>query len=144
MATFLELDALAMDEEFRKKVKIAMVNAAQNVSAENVDEAYIIYHEKRSTHAQNILQGPQNYVEPYAYGCAARQTLTVDSPDDAIQFTVNSIFDAQAGVMANERPPAPEADDLKELPNMSEIIKGSQKSTKKEDKETKQSKTPES
>jgi len=105
---FIESDALAQNEDFRKKVKVAMVNAAQNVSSEAVDLVHISYHTKRSTHAHNILSGPQNYVDSYSYGSTANGLLTEASSDSDIQFTVNSIFDAQAGVMMSEKPVAEE------------------------------------
>jgi hypothetical protein len=100
----IDLDTLAQNTDFKKKVKVAMVYAATNVSAETVDQNYLPYHNKRIDLSKNILNGPQNYVEPFSYACAARQTLTENSTDGDIQFTVNSLFDAMAGVRQDEKP----------------------------------------
>src|SRR4051812_21145943 len=108
----LDLDALANNEDFRKRVKVAMVNAAQNVSSEANDPLHMPYHTKRSTHAHNILSGPENYVDSYAYGCAAPGVLNEASTDSDIQFTVNAIFDAQAGVMLSDKPTEPDPEPI--------------------------------
>jgi hypothetical protein len=104
MSLLSDLDALAKDPEFQKKIKVAVVNAATNISSEAPTEGYQKYHDKRSSYSQQILNAPANFVEPFAYSCASRQTLSMDSSDQDIQFTVNSVFDAMAGVTYSEKP----------------------------------------
>lgn len=95
---------LSQNELFRHTVEAAMSFAATNVGSEAINQSYLPYHQKRITLASAILNGPQNYVIPFAVACAGRGTLTVLSSDNDIQFTVNSVFDTIAGVRSDEKP----------------------------------------
>lgn len=96
---------LAQNDLFRKRIKVAAINAAGNVSSEAFDPAYLSYHQKRSIHATSILNSPDIWVDPYAFACVSRGTLSEGSTDGDIQFTVNAVFDSLAGIMMSEKPP---------------------------------------
>jgi hypothetical protein len=104
--SLLDSNALANNEQFRARVKVAMVNAAEDISSQNIDPTYQKFHDKRSAHATSILNGPAYWVDSYSYACVAKGLLTEASPDGDIQFTVNAVFDAMAGVTMDEKPAA--------------------------------------
>jgi hypothetical protein len=92
---------------FQRKIEVAMMSTARNVTNESINSNYLTYHNKRSELAKSILNGPQNYVEPFAKNAAAVGTLSYTSSDGDIQYVVNQIFDSIAGVRNDEKPPAP-------------------------------------
>lgn len=105
MPTLEESYNLAQNDLFRKRIKVATINAAGNVSSEAPHPGYEPYDHKRSTHATSILNSPDIWVDPYAFACASRGTLSEASTDSDIQFTVNAVFDSMAGIMISEKPP---------------------------------------
>jgi hypothetical protein len=102
--SLLDSNALANNEQFRARVKVAMVNAAEDISSQEIDSTYQKYHDKRSQHATSILNGPAYWVDSYSYACVAKGLLTEASPDGDIQFTVNAVYDSMAGVTMGEKP----------------------------------------
>lgn len=88
---------LAMSVGFRKRVLMAALNAARDVSSEppSEDGATDI---KRAQLAYGILSNPGSYEDRWAWAVAASAMITYTSSDSDLQWTVNSLFDALAGV----------------------------------------------
>jgi hypothetical protein len=104
MASLTDLGYIAQDGHFQHRVNLAAVNAALAVMAEL---ATVPSHALRITFAKSILSGSTNMLF-LSYGIlenstiSAEATITVNPdfsiPDADIQFAMNSIFNAYAGV----------------------------------------------
>jgi len=88
---------LAMAPSFVIRVQGAMVKSAIAVAAEDpATEGHVT----RVQWATQVLRDPQHYAARMAYGVAANPAITADSTDADIEFTVNSVWNAYAGVVA--------------------------------------------
>ena len=88
---------LASDDEFKRRVQIAMCFAALAIQAE---PAATPNHTNRSTYAKLVLNSPESYMPLFALAiCAADPALTPASPDALIQTNVNAVWDALAGTL---------------------------------------------
>lgn len=95
MAVFIDQAYLAQHPGFRDRVRVAVVTAAINVAAE-IDDATETSRLRRA-HSQNVLRDQDDWAERYAWAVASNPVIEFDSPDNDIQFTVNSQFNALAG-----------------------------------------------
>ena len=89
---------LATNNGFIKRVGMAMVKAAVAVCA----ETYTDDTPARATWATQVLRDPEHYARKMAFGVARNNVITVESSDADIEFTVNSIWNAYAGVQPHE------------------------------------------
>lgn len=96
--SFQEQVDLAESTSFVARVQMAMVKAALAVAAE---DAATEHHATRSQWATQVLRDPAHYAARMAYGVAANGAVTTDSTDSDIEFTVNSIWNAYAGVVTS-------------------------------------------
>lgn len=94
--SFVEQMALAASPEFITRVAGAMVKSAIAVVNEAATTAY---HATRAQWATQVLRDPEHYAKRVACGVAANPVITAASSDSDIEFTVNSIWDAYAGVI---------------------------------------------
>lgn len=85
----------AVDPIFLKKIEQAIVTAAINIRAEGT--AVAGWH-KRSDLAVQVLLSPTTYAALFAKGAASNVAVNDASTDSDIQFTVNSMWSAYAGV----------------------------------------------
>ena len=99
--SFAEQINLAMTPAFIARVQAAMVKSAIAVSSEDPETPA---HATRVQWATQVLRDPAHYAARIAFGVAANPDITADSPDDAIEFTVNSVWNAYAGVVASPPP----------------------------------------
>lgn len=88
---------LASFPPFRDRVLIATVQAAKDVASEapSGDQRT---DDLRSSLATNVLSDPEGYATRFSWAVAANPAITFASTDSDIQFTVNSVWDAVAGV----------------------------------------------
>lgn len=103
---FEQVPALAQDPVWMSRVTTAIVRAATDISAEvhSPEVPYDTYRARASLAAQ-VLNGPTRYREPFSWAVASQPGITgPEATDSDIQFTVNSLWDAMAGVV--EPPPA--------------------------------------
>jgi hypothetical protein len=91
---------LAQDGEFKLRVKMAMVGTAKDVSAETPTQ--FIAYVKRANYATVVMNTPDEKVTAFAYAVASNPVINGSSSDSDIQFTVNSLFNALAGVNGND------------------------------------------
>jgi len=99
--SFAEQFDLAMTPTFVARVQAAMVKSAIAVSSENPETPA---HVTRVQWATQVLRDPAHYATRMAFGVAANSVITADSPDDAIEYTVNSVWNAYAGVVTMSAP----------------------------------------
>lgn len=88
---------------FRRKVRAAAIKAAVAVGNEAAVDGDPRSQLRRAL-AVNVLAKPDDYTDRFSLAVATNPVIDADSPDDAIEFTVNSMWDAVAGA-----PPAPPA-----------------------------------
>jgi hypothetical protein len=98
---YVDQAALADDETFRGRVRVAMVTAAINVMGEAKETDDQIYG-KRQALAYQVLTNSGSYVDQFSWSVAANVAITASSIDSDIQFTVNSLWDDLSGVRAND------------------------------------------
>lgn len=99
--TFAEQAALAADETFQVRVRGAAVKSALAIMADtptNTPEA-IDTHRRRAALAREVLLDPSRLAASMAPGVASNAAITAESSDNDIEFTVNSIWSAYAGVV---------------------------------------------
>jgi hypothetical protein len=94
--SFVEQVTLAEEPEFKRRVQGAMVKSAIFVSSEDPATAG---HATRVQWATQVLRDPAHYAARMAFGVAANPAITADSTDADIEFTVNSVWNAYAGVI---------------------------------------------
>ncbi len=107
----LDDNALQQTPNFRRKVKIAMVKAANAITGEAANPPTLTQAEvdKRHTLAQEIYRSVGtdaafDYMTVrFANACAAQGTLTELSTDNDIEFTVNAVYDDLAGITALDK-----------------------------------------
>jgi hypothetical protein len=87
---------LASYPRFVDRVRVAMVTAAQQIGEETADVT-TDYRRLRRALSVNVLQNPESWAPRFALAVVTNQVITVDSTDNDIQFTVNSMWDSIAG-----------------------------------------------
>ena len=99
--TFLDQHTLATDSDFVARVTQAAITAGKDIQAEAGNTAG---HVKRTDYALQVLRSPHVFGPLFAQGVASNPAITGASTDNDIQFTVNSLWNAYAGVVAEVTP----------------------------------------
>ena len=101
-----EREVLANNPDFQVKVKQASIKAANDLLAATDQPTYVTHY------AQSVVTEPNAtwWISAMTYGVLTNPVIDGDSPDDAIQFTVNSIFEkyAKAYYKVIDAPAVPE------------------------------------
>jgi hypothetical protein len=105
MATFEESYADATDQTFLKRVTIAMYKVAQLVAAEDDAPYTEAWYQKRQQLAKQIKYQAPSYVQQFSLSVCSGGVITDQSPDNDIEFTVTSQWDAFAGVTELDKAP---------------------------------------
>jgi len=93
--------ALAADATFGGRVRVAMVTAAIQVAAEAQGSQDSAVYAKRQILANAVLlNSGSSYLDVFAWAVAENAAITGSSVDGDIQFQVNSVWNAVAGVRA--------------------------------------------
>ena len=100
--SFSEQVTLAGNDELIRKVQQALIKSAIAVAAESAETKS---HDQRRSFAQAVLMEPQRWARLVVLGVVTNPSITAESKDNDIEFTVNSMWDAYAGV--SEKLPAP-------------------------------------
>jgi len=95
--SLLDQAQLARHQGFRDRVLSAAMLAAVQVAAEP-SSGDTRKDSLRATLATNLINDPLGYVDRMAWGVVANPAITYEATDNDIQFSVNSIWDAVAGV----------------------------------------------
>jgi hypothetical protein len=97
---FVDQYALATDATFSQRVQVAMMTAAVQVSAEALGADETVY-DKRQQLAVRVLQsGGASTLQWFIWAVITNAVVTDASTDSDLQFTVDSVWDAVAGVRA--------------------------------------------
>lgn len=99
--TFLEQIQLAEDGEFQARVRQAAITAAAQIMADQPDNTpqAIAKHALRTKLALDVLRSPSAWARPIAAAVVTNVAISVESTDSDLQWTVNSLWDALAGVV---------------------------------------------
>ena len=105
---YLNSSYLADSEDFRRRVEIALLNAVKDVMAENPT---ITNHGERVVYAKKVISDPTNEtlkaIKLVITNTSISSSSSLDknlgrytttATDSDIQFTVNSLFNALAGI----------------------------------------------
>jgi hypothetical protein len=95
---FTEQLTLAQDPAFRGRVKMAALTAALSIVAEPVTVASQEYHRLRQALAFGVVADPSSVMDRFSFAVACNVAITADSTDSDIQYTVNQVWDAMAGI----------------------------------------------
>lgn len=98
---FLGQIELAESGEFQARVRQAVVTAAVEILAarpENTPQA-IALHGKRAALAHSTLIDPLAKQRAWAYAVASNVAISAESTDGDLQWTVNAMWNAMAGVV---------------------------------------------
>ena len=100
--SFIDAFELAQNEAFVQRVQQAMVKSAIAVSAESPsDPANLVLDAARLSYATTVLRDPPRNARLMAFGVVTNGTITAESSDSDIEFTVNSMWSAYSGVNPN-------------------------------------------
>lgn len=101
---FTDQMTLAVDQTFKDRVTMAALIAAQQIASEAVAANQLQYHTQRQNLAFAVINDPTGMASRFAYSVAANPAITSESSDSDIQFTVNSNWDALAGIPSSLKP----------------------------------------
>jgi hypothetical protein len=93
--SFEESQALAQNATFKMRVRHAMVKAAVAVMAE---DPATLNHAKRAAFSGAAIDEPERTSARMAMGVVTNPVISGASSDSDIEFTVNSLWNAYAGV----------------------------------------------
>ena len=101
MGTFLEQAQLLTNEDFLKRVKIAVIKIATQVAGEVIDPNKTMLGEKRHKLAHQILIGDMtlNFAKAIV---SANTDINAESTDADLEFMGSSVFNDIAGVKITE------------------------------------------
>jgi hypothetical protein len=96
--------ALAADQTFRDRVRVALATAAVQVMGEDKATYTDTHFGKRQDLAYRVLQAAADgaLLEAFIWATVANVAITASSSDSDIQFTVNAAWDDLAGVRIND------------------------------------------
>lgn len=100
-----DITDLAAHTTFEWRVTAAVIKAAVAVGGEAYDGSQ--YRIMRRALATKVFEETQLWGERFSWGVAANADITLESSDNDIEWTVNSLWDAYAG--AYQETPAPES-----------------------------------
>lgn len=103
--SYIEVNDLAEAQSFKVRVKVAVVNVAATVMAEDRSGMNEARGSKRGSLARAILMAPAQYADLFVWPVVSNPTIAaagLASPDGDLAYVVTSVFDALAGVEASE------------------------------------------
>ena len=88
---------LATDDNFKRRVEVAMCAAAIAIQGESGGTAN---HTNRTNYARLVLNAPEQYMPLFAMAiCAYDSTLSASSADSTIQNGISAVWNALAGTV---------------------------------------------
>lgn len=94
---------LALDGDFRKKVRSLMLKSALAVSGESNTDKKDSYIQKRGNAANFTIYNQSNAMDIMSHLVAAGGALTDASTDNDIEFTINSVWDDYSGLTLEDK-----------------------------------------
>ena len=100
---FVDQYALAKDATFSQRVQVAMMTAAVQIAAEAKSGVSTTVYDKRQQLATMTLQSGGNAtLQWFIWAVVTNAAVTGSSTDSDIQFTINSMWNAIAGVRTTD------------------------------------------
>lgn len=100
---YIDQAALALNPQFRERVRIAIVAAARDIQGEDKGSMSDERFAKRQSLAAGALEdGGASEVEAFSWAVAASPAITDASTDSDIQFTINSVWDDVAQIRSTD------------------------------------------
>ncbi|HEX2551112.1 MAG TPA: hypothetical protein VHK64_05925 [Nocardioidaceae bacterium] len=99
---YVDSFALGEAESFQQRVQVAVLIAAKQVQGEARGDYSQTHYDKRQQLARSVILGVAQWVPRFTLLAATNPVLTLNSTDDDIQFTINSLWDDAAGVTADD------------------------------------------
>jgi hypothetical protein len=97
-ATFPDSADLAANPAFLRRVTVAMVTAALAVAQEaQTPVPTADYWRLRRALSVNVLTDPDAWASKFAWAAATNVSITVESSDSDVQWTVNAVWASMAG-----------------------------------------------
>ena len=96
---YTDLEKLSINPDFIRVVKVAIMKAANDISFEPLIDGELDKYNRRKSLAMTVLSNPEAQSRLFSLHCASIGILTEAYSDSDIQCTVNSIWDARAGVL---------------------------------------------
>lgn len=96
--------ALAADQPFRDRVRVALATAAVQVMGEDKASYDDIVYGKRQALAYDVLRAAADgmWLEAFVWAVIQNAAITSTSLDSDIQFQVNAVWDDLSGVRIND------------------------------------------
>lgn len=101
---YTEQAALAADQTFRDRVRVALATAAVQVMGEAKAEYSDVQYGKRQALAYAVLQAAASgaWLEAFVWAVVANPGVTAAATDQDIQFSVNASWGDLAGVRIDD------------------------------------------
>ena len=101
--SLLTQDTLAVNNNFKQRVKSATILAVQQLASDTTQKSYIL------SYCNQIINNPDGgWISAITYQVVANPVINYNSPDGDIQFTVNSNIDKVARAYSNILPTPPD------------------------------------
>jgi len=98
---YIDQAALAADATFRSRVRMAVVTAAIQIAAEaKASQDTTVYDKRQQLVAEVLPNGGTDLLEAFSWAVAQNAAITASSLDSDVQFQVNSVWNALAGIWA--------------------------------------------
>ena len=94
---FADSYALATTESFENRILVGVAKAMLDVSSE-IPSGDAEKDEKRRVLSKEVLNNLRDYVFEFSVAVTTNPVININSSDNDIQFTINSVIDAFAGV----------------------------------------------
>lgn len=99
---YLDQAALARNEDFINRVRVAACKAAIDIASEGYGgegQPTAAQHNLRIDFARTVLRDPEPWAIKLTWGCVANPVISADSIDSDLDFQVASMWNAYAGVV---------------------------------------------
>ena len=103
--SYINVNDLAESASFKVRVKVAIVTAAANVVHEDTSAFTPERRDKRNALARAILADPTSFAQTFVWPVVSNASIAasgLDASDGDLAYQVSAIFDAMAGVTAEE------------------------------------------
>lgn len=91
---FIDQYNLAIDPLFVARVEIALAKSSVAVNSEDPSTPG---HSTRVAYSKRVLDAPASAAASAAIAVVTNAAIDADAPDDAIEFTINSMYNALSG-----------------------------------------------
>lgn len=101
---YIDQAALAADQTFRDRVRVALATAAVQIMGEDKGSYTDTEYGKRQALASEVLRAAASgmYLEAFVWATVQNPAITAASLDSDIQFQVNAVWDDMSGIRGTD------------------------------------------